>query len=196
MIGLSGKQLALHVKAFLEIVQPLSVRYGYPRGVKTGEAFVTYQDIGSEMRRGIGNHIIGEWRSYIVTVQTKTAEQNLYYSDMIKYGTEASNFVVLSESMRKDATVDAGWINTIVLRVFNGLELEQVVFTAAEVREVLQAIADHYIFVTSIYAKTVAESFYDTMVVPELEDRPYSLQELLTLKQQYLDKLILNTKLF
>lgn len=196
MIGLSGKQLALRVKSFLEIVQPLSVKYGYPRGVTRGESFVTYQDMGSELIRGIGNHIIGEWKSYIITVQTKTAEQNLLYSGLIKYGTEGSNFLFLSESLRKDTTVEAGWINTIMLRVFNSVDAEQQVFTADEVRAILQAIADHYIFVTSIYAPTVSASFYDSMVVPELEDKNYSLEEVLSLKQQYMDKLLLTTTEF
>ncbi len=196
MIGLSGKQLALRVKSFLEIVQPLSVKYGYPRGVTKGTSFVTYQDMGSELRTGIGNRIIGEWKSYIVTVQTKTAEQNLLYSGLIKYGTEGSNFMVVSENLRKDTTVEAGWINTIVLRVFNSVDYEQQVFTADEVRAILQSIADHYVFVTSIYAPTVSESFYDSMVVPELEDRNYSLTELLSMKQQYMDKLLLTTTEF
>ena len=70
----TGKALSMRVRDFLQIVQPLKVLYGYPRGVRSGEVFVTYQDIGSEIRRGVGNHLISEWHSYVVTVQTKTAE--------------------------------------------------------------------------------------------------------------------------
>lgn len=195
MTILSGKAMAMQMLQFLELVQPLDVRYGYPRGIKSGEAFITYQDIGSELVKGIGNAIIGEWKSYIVTVQTKTAEQNMYYSDFIKYGTQLAEVVFVSESPRKDVTVQDGWINTIVLRVFNGSSREQQVFTAEEVRKVLQAIADHYLFVTSIYAADPQQSFYDSYTVV-VEERYYSLTEVIALKQQYLDKLVLNTTQF
>lgn len=196
MSTISGKGMALKMKQFLELVQPLNVLYGYPRGVKSGESFITYQDTGTEIIRGIGNSIIGEWHTYFVTVQTKTAEQNMYYSDFVKYGTQLAEVQFVSENSRKDVLVEAGWINTIVLRIFNGSAREQKVFTPEEVRKVLQEIADHYLFVTSIYAADPEQSFYDSYTVPELEDRYYSLEEVLELKQEYLDKLVLNTTQF
>lgn len=192
---ISGKGMALRMKQFLELVQPLDVLYGYPRGIKAGEAFITYQDTGTELIRGIGNSIIGEWRTYFITVQTKTAEQNMYYSDFIKYGTQLAEVQFVSDNSRKDVTVEAGWINTIVLRIFNGSARSQLVFTSEEVRRLLQEIADHYLFVTSLYGRTPEESFYDSYTV-RVEDRYYSLDEVLRLKQQYLDKLILNTTQF
>jgi hypothetical protein len=192
---ISGKGMALKMKQFLELVQPLDVLYGYPRGVKSGEAFITYQDTGTELIRGIGNSIIGEWRTYFITVQTKTAEQNMYYSDFIKYGTQLAEVQFVSDNSRKDVTVEAGWINTIVLRIFNGSARSQLVFTSEEVRRLLQEIADHYLFVTSLYGRTPEESFYDSYAV-QVEDRYYSLEEVLELKQEYLDKLVLNTTEF
>lgn len=194
--GLSGKQMSIRVKTFLELVQPLPVKYGYPRGVKKGESFVTYRETTSSYRRGVGNQLISETRTYLITVQTKTAEQNLLFSDFIKHGTEKSNVVFMSDDLRKDTMVEDGWINSIIVRVHNGMSLEQQVFDANQVKNILQEIADRYIFVTSIYSSDLSTSFIDHMVVPDLEDRNYSLAEVLALKRQYLDKLLLTTTRF
>ena len=190
-MNLTGKDLSMRVKDFLQIVQPLPVKYGYARGVKRGQSFVTYQDMSSTLRVGIGGTLISERKTFTVTVQTKTAEQNLMYSGLIKRGTESSFIAFVSDDLRKDTTVQDGWINTIILSAYNGLEVEQQVFTPDQVRNLLQEIADRYIFVTSMYSETVASSFIDRYIVPQLEDKNYSRAEVLALKQQYLDKLLL-----
>ena len=195
-MNLTGKDLSMRVKDFLQIVQPLPVKYGYTRGVKRGQSFVTYQDMSSTLRVGIGGTLISERKTFTVTVQTKTAEQNLMYSGLIKRGTESSFIAFVSDDLRKDTTVQDGWINTIILSAYNGLEVEQQVFTPDQVRNLLQEIANRYIFVTSIYSETVASSFIDRYIVPQLEDKNYSRAEVLALKQQYLDKLLLATTEF
>lgn len=196
MINNSGKKLALKMKRFLELVQPLPVKHGYPRGIKSGEAFVSYQEMSTTPTIGIGNRIISETRLYTITVQTKTAEQNLLYTDLIKYGTQETDVMLASTDLRKDPLVQDGWINTIIVRVYNGFSLEQVVFTVEEVRNILQEIADRYLFVTSIYGIDIEDSFIDRMVVSDLEDKDYSYEELVALKKQYLDKLIFTTTEF
>ncbi len=187
-------EVASSVKNFLELVQPNPVKYGYPLGVKREKSFVTYQLMNTVPTFGIGNRIISEKQTYIVTVQTKTALQNMIYSDLIRHGTHKKNIQFVSDSLRKDTTVEAGWINTIILSVYVGLDIET--YTADEVRAMLQEIADMYIFVTNRYAKTISESFIDHYTVPPLEDRDYNKSEVITLKQEYLDKIILNTTEF
>ena len=118
------------------------------------------------------------------------------YSGLIKRGTESSFIAFVSDDLRKDTTAQDGWINTIILSAYNGLEVEQQVFTPDQVRNLLQEIADRYIFVTSMYSETVASSFIDRYIVPQLEDKNYSRAEVLALKQQYLDKLLLATTEF
>ena len=187
-------EVASSVKNFLELVQPNPVKYGYPLGVKREKSFVTYQLMNTVPTFGIGNRIISEKQTYIVTVQTKTALQNMIYSDLIRHGTHKKNIQFVSDSLRKDTTVEVGWINTIILSVYVGLDIET--YTAEEVRAMLQEIADMYIFVTNRYAKNISESFIDHYTVPPLEDRDYNKSEVITLKQEYLDKIILNTTEF
>lgn len=182
------------VKAFLQTVQPLEVSYGYGRGIKRGRSFVTYQDAGNQtVRIGIGNTLISERGMYIITVQTKTAQENMFYSDLIKLGTEGSEIEFISESPRKDTTVKSGWINTIIVYVYNNLHANKVVYTAEEVRAMMQSIADLYIFVTSIYRQDASQSFLDKLTVPELEDRLYTYEEFLEYKVEYLDRLLYTT---
>ena len=187
-------EVASSVKNFLELVQPNPVKYGYPLGVKREKSFVTYQLMNTVPTFGIGNRIISEKQTYIVTVQTKTALQNMIYSDLIRHGTHKKNIQFVSDSLRKDTTVEVGWINTIILSVYVGLDIET--YTAEEVRAMLQEIADMYIFVTNRYAKNISESFIDHYTVPPLEDKDYNKSEVIRLKQEYLDKLILNTTEF
>lgn len=183
--------VASSVKSFLEMVQPNPVKYGYSRGVKRDKSFVTYQLSGTQLKAGISNDLISERQTYIVTVQTKTALQNMIYSDLIRRGTHKNKISFVSDNLRKDTTVEAGWINTIILSVYVGLDIET--YTAEEVRAMLQEIADLYIFVTSRYSKTISESFIDHYTVPPLEDRDYNQSEVITLKQEYYDKVLLNT---
>lgn len=194
LMNLDGKSVALMMKSFLEMVQPLEIVYGYPRGVKKGNAFISYRMMGTSSQNvGIGNHLIAETKTFVVTVQTKTAEQNLLYSGFITHGVEGSPVRFVSEDVRRDVTVEDGWINTIILSVFNGLDVQQKVYPKEEVRNILQEIADKYIFVTSMYATTLRDSFIDRFTVPELEKEVYSYEEVLALKQQYIDRLLLNT---
>lgn len=179
------------VKRFLETVQPLRPKYGYSRGVKAAEAFVTYQEMGSaNVRIGIGNQLVSEKTAFVITVQTKTAKENMLYSELIRLGTQESEIEYVSDSLRPDTLVADSWINTIIVNVYNNIHSRKVVYTADEVRQELQIIADRYIFVTSIYRETLAASFIDTLVVPELEDKLYSYEEFLALKQRYFDKLL------
>ena len=185
--------VATSMKSFLEIVQPLPVKYGYSRGIRTEEAYVTYRQTGSTFSKAIGNSIVSERVTYVITVQTKTAEQNMLYSQCIKWGTEGSDVEFISDDVRPDVTVKDRWINTIILRMYTVVKVQRQAFTAEEVRQELQAIADRYIFCTSIYDATLAQSFIDRLVIPALEDREYSYQEVMSLKRLYLDKLILET---
>lgn len=192
----TGIQVSKSVKAFLELAQPLPVKYGYSRGVKKSSSFVTYRDAGTTPTRSIGGRIISERRTYMVTVQTKTAEANLYYSMMIKYASEGTFVEFMSDDLRKDVTVESGWINTIILSVYNVVEQASNVYTAEEVRFILQDVADNYLFVTSVYGLTLADSVIDEMVVPELPQPVYTYDEMLALKRDYLDKLVLLTTEF
>lgn len=186
-----SKDIALSVKTFLQLVQPNPVKYGYAQGVKREKSFVTYQLMNTSLSVAIGNHIFGERQTYIVTVQTKTALQNMIYSDMIRYGTNKNKVEFVSDNLRKDPSVEAGYINSIIVRVYNGLDIQM--YTAQEVRALLQEIADLYIFVTNRYDSTISASFIDHYEVPELEERYYTQSEVLQMKQEYLDRLILNT---
>ena len=189
MSDLSSKAVFEKVKSFLELVQPLSVKYGYQRGVSSGASFITYYNMGTTLKQGLGNSLISETKTFVVTIQTKTMEQNMLYRDLIVRGTEKTEFSVVSEDLRKDVTVDAGWINTIVLRIYNSLSPEQVAYTAEQVRAILQEIADRYILLTNIYKP--GADIIDRFIVPPLEDRLYDLAEVIALKQEYLDKLLL-----
>ena len=117
----------------------------------------------------------------------------MFYSDLIKLGTEGSEIEFISESPRKDTTVKSGWINTIIVYVYNNLHARKVVYTAEEVRAMMQSIADLYIFVTSIYRRDASQSFLDRLTVPELEDRLYTYEEFLEYKVEYLDRLLYTT---
>lgn len=193
MATMTGKQATMTMKGYLELVQPLKVKYAYPKEVAVKESALTFQDMSSSVRVGIGNQLISERRTYLVYIQTKTMEQNLFYSDCIKLGTHNTPIEWVSDSLRKDALAGSGWINTIVLRLFNSLEIGQVVYTEAEVRAMLQEIADNYIFLTSQYGFTLEDSFIDNLVVPKLEKDLYTYAEMIALKQEYMDKLILST---
>lgn len=193
MISKTALQMASSMKRFLEIVQPLPVKYGYSRGIKKGDVIVTYYQAGSMLTKGIGNQIISERQTYLVTVQTKTAEQCILYSQMIRRGTERSNVEFVSDSIRKDTTVADGWINSMIMYMYTGVEAQQLVYTAEQVRQALQEIADMYIFITSQYDETLSKSFIDKLIIPGLEDREYSYSEFISLKQKYLDKLLLTT---
>ena len=189
-------EMATSVKQFLELVQPLPVKYGYSRGARTGEIVLTYYQVGTTLTKAIGNQIVSERQTYLITVQTKTAEQCLLYSQLIRRGTNKSNFEFVSDNTRRDSTVENGWINSIIIYVYTDVQAPQYLFTAEEVREELQLIADNYIFVTNIYNTAVANSFIDKLKIPKLQDRSYTLTEFIELKQKYLDKLLLTTIVF
>jgi len=185
-------QKSMLVKQFLEMVQPLAVKYGYVRGITRETNFITYQDLGIDnIRTGIGNTLISDTTTFVITVQTMTAEQNMFFSEMIKLGTQGTEIQLISEGLREDTTVQSGYINTLIVNVFNTLEAHKTIYTASEVRDILQKVADNYIFITSIYRWTLAQSFIDKLIVPELEDRLYSYEEMLAMKQEYLDRLLL-----
>lgn len=179
------------VRSFLELAQPLDVKYGYIRGVARENNYVTYRNVSSSIRRGIGNQYISERVNYVITVQTKTAEQNLIYSAMIKHATSETNVLFISEDLRRDTLVENGWINTIIVNVFNSADAIRLVYTKEEATALLQAIADRYVMVTSLYKEPFSESVIDKLIVPELEDRFYPLEEVQSLKQEYLDRFIL-----
>lgn len=192
----SAVEMATSVKQFLEVVQPLPVKYGYSRGARTSEVVLSYYQAGTTLTKAIGNQIVSERQTYLVTIQTKTAEQCLLYSQLIRRGTNKSNFEYISDSIRRDTTVENGWINSIIIYTYTSVDAGQYLFSAEEVREELQAIADNYIFATSQYNTTVANSFIDKMKIPKLQNRTYTLQEFIELKQKYLDKLLLTTLVF
>lgn len=196
MINKTGIQMAQNMKQFLQIVQPLPVKYGYSRGIKRSDLVVTYYQTSSIVTRGIGNHILSERETYLITVQAKTAEQCILFSQLIRRGTDGSYFEFVSDNIRKDTTVADGWINSIIVYAYVGLTVEQVAYTAEQVRQELQEIADNYIFVTSRYDETLSASFIDKLVIPPLEERTYSYAEFIALKNKYLDKLLLATMEF
>lgn len=181
------------MRRFLELAQPLEVKYGYIRGVAKENSFITFRNVSSSIRRGIGNQYISERITYVITVQTKTAEQNLIYSAMIKYATSETNVIFISEDLRRDTLVENGWINTIIVNVFNSPDIVKLFYTKEEATNLLQDIADRYLMVTSLYKDPFSESVIDKFTVPELEDRTYALWEVQKLKQEYLDRLILTT---
>lgn len=179
------------VRSFLELAQPLDVKYGYIRGVAKENSYITFRNVATSIRRGIGNQFISERVNYVITVQTKTAEQNLIYSAMIKYATSETNVLFVSEDLRRDTLVENGWINTIIVNVFNSADTMKLHYTKAETTALLQAIADRYVMITSLYKDPFSESVIDKFTVPELEDRLYPLWEVQQLKQEYLDRLVL-----
>ena len=179
------------MRSFLELAQPLDVKYGYIRGVAKENSYITFRNTSTSIRRGIGNQYISERVNYVITVQTKTAEQNLIYSAMIKYATSETNVLFISEDLRRDTLVENGWINTIIVSVFNSADLARLFYTKEEATALLQAIADRYVMVTSLYKDPFSESVIDKFTVPELEDRSYPLWEVQKLKQEYLDRLVL-----
>ncbi len=179
------------MRSFLELAQPLDVKYGYIRGVAKENSYITYRNVSSSIRRGIGNQYISERVNYVITVQTKTAEQNLIYSAMIKYATSETNVLFISEDLRRDTLVENGWINTIIVNVFNNEDVVKLIYKKADATALLQAIADRYVMITSLYKDPFSESDIDKFTIPELEDRFYSLSEVQSLKQEYLDRFIL-----
>ena len=179
------------VRNFLELAQPLQVKYGYIRGVAKENSYITYRNVSSSIRTGIGNQFISERVNYVVTVQTRTAEQNLIYSAMIKYATSETNVLFVSDDLRRDTLVENGWINTIILNVFNSVDAVKLIYTRQEVTKILQTIADRYVLITSLYKDPFSESIIDKLIIPELEDRLYPLEEVQSLKREYLDRFIL-----
>ena len=179
------------MRSFLELAQPLDVKYGYIRGVAKENSYITFRNVSTNIRRGIGNQYISERVNYVITVQTKTAEQNLIYSAMIKYATSETNVLFVSEDLRRDTLVENGWINTIIVNVFNSADVVRLIYTKEEATELLQAIADRYVMITSLYKDPISESVIDKFTVPELEHSIYSLSEVQQLKQEYLDRLVL-----
>lgn len=179
------------VKSFLEMAQPLEVKYGYIRGIATENSYVTYRNVTSDIRRGIGNQYISERVSFVVTVQTRTAEQNLIYSTMIKYAAAETAILFVSEDLRKDPLVENGWINTIILNAFISGLLTEGVYTKEEVFELLSRVAERYVMITSLYKDPESESIIDKFVIPTLEDRDYTLSEILQMKAEYLDRFVL-----
>jgi len=179
------------MRSFLELAQPLEVKYGYIRGVAKENSYVTFRNVSSNIRRGIGNQYISERVTYVITVQTKTAEQNLIYSAMIKYATSETNVLFVSEDLRRDTLVENGWINTIIVNVFHSADVVKLIYTKAEATALLQAIADRYVMITSLYKDPFSESVIDKFTIPELEDRFYPLWEVQQLKREYLDRLVL-----
>lgn len=192
MTSYTGIQLSRRFKEWIELIQPLPVKYGYPRGIKHGDDFITYRDIGSTPDLAVGTGIMSERRTFLVTVQTKTAEDNLLYSSIVKFATRGSYVTLISEDMRKDVTVEDGWINSIMVSVFNAIDpgAVQPDYTAEEVRAILQDVADNYMSSTSTYRQTDGDSALDSFVVPELPKPIYTYDEMLELKQEYLDRLI------
>ena len=54
----------------------------------------------------------------------------------------------------------------------------------------LQAIADRYVMITSLYKDPFSESVIDKFTIPELKT-DYPLWEVQQLKREYLDRLVL-----
>lgn len=190
---LSTKQVFEEVKNFLELVQPLKVTYGYPRGVKRGTSFITYQHTSSTPTTGIGNSLIAERLSFLVTIQTKSMEQCLLYKDMVILATDRTPFKVLSQNTREDVTVEAGWICTIILVFYNNLTTPKGLYTREEFREILQQIADRYIYLTTQYKIDGNVLDPNSLVIPDLKKKNYSLYEMLKIKKRLFDKLLLET---
>lgn len=193
MINASPLLMAKTIKNFLEVATPVPVKYGYPRGIAKDNALVTYQQSNTTTSRGIGNRVVGERITYVITVQTKTATDCLLYSTMIRRATSLTNVEFVSDSIRKDVTVKDGWINTIIVYLYTGVDITQQTYTGDEVKRALQMIADRYIFVTSMYDETLAQSFIDKFTVPELPKSTYTYDEFLSLKREYIDRLIYST---
>lgn len=185
---------SIFIKRFLQLAQSLPVTYGYTRGIREEANFITYQEMGTpSINVGIGNQLISERTTYVITVQTETAKKCMFYTELIKIATESSEIQFVSDSVRPDVTVKNRWINTIYVQLYNGLVASKSIFTEPEVRSELQKIANRYIYVTSIYLDTVANSFIDKFVVPQLEDKLYTYEELMELKQEYIDRLLYTT---
>lgn len=179
------------MRNFLNLAQPLEVKYGYSRGVVSKLSHITYRNVSSDIRKGIGNQLISERAMFMITVQTRTVEQNLIYSSMIKYGTAGSVVSFISEDLRKDVTVENGWINTIILSMYNAATDSAGAFTAKEVESILQEIANNYVLVTSLYKDPFDTSIIDKFKVPEIEDRLYTFEELYEMKKVFYDQFIL-----
>lgn len=146
----------------------MPVKYGYNRGVKEGEGFVTYRDMATQLTVGIGGGYIAERKTYVITVQTKTAEKNLEISRLIIEGTIKSNVIFVSDDFRIDTTVEAGWINTIIVWVFTSTKIEPVWVTY---NELMSRIAiGNLIMRENVYGETLEES---VIYVPEYEVRTY-----------------------
>ena len=160
------------VKNFLELVQPLPVKYGYSRGIQEGEGFVSYRDMATQMIVGVGGNKIGERKTFAITVQTKTAEKNLEISRLIIEGTIKSNVIFISDDFRIDTTVEAGWINTIIVWVFTSTKIEPVWVTYDELMS--RIAINNLIMRENVYGETLEES---VIYVPEYEVRTYYITE-------------------
>lgn len=175
------------VKNFLELVQPLPVKYGYSRGIQEGEGFVSYRDMATQMIVGVGGNKIGERKTFAITVQTKTAEKNLEISSLITNGTIKSDVVFVSDDFRVDTTVEAGWINTIIVWVFTSTKIEPIWVTYSELMS--RIAINSLIMRENVYGETLSDSI---IYSPEFEKRAYHIDEadalLSQIEQAYLPR--------
>lgn len=163
----------LKVKHFLEVVQPLPVKYGYHRGVVAdAEGFVAYRAMASSQRMSVGGSRIAARTTFVITVQTKTAEKNLEISQMIKDGTVGSEISFVSDDLRPDMTVEAGWINTIIVSVFEGQATPVQWIQFYELLEQIDLTG--VIMDDNIYDKTLETS---TIIEPHIENKTYHINE-------------------
>lgn len=191
MISSIGIRISKQVKSFLELAQPLPVKYGYQRGVRQGDGFVTYRDIGSTIESAVGGRLISERRSYMITVQTKTAEQNLLYSYMIKLASDGSYVTIVSEDLRKDLTVEDGWINSLVVTVYNATLSDEIVLSAQDAGDLLQEAIRIYMLATKMFASASQAEAASRLAVPELNKQQYTYAEVIKMKHEAIDALVI-----
>lgn len=133
---------------------------------------MTYRDMATQLTVGIGGGKIAERKTYAITVQTKTAEKNLEISRLIIEGTIKSNVIFVSDDFRIDTTVEAGWINTIIVWVFASTKIEPIWVTYSELMS--RIAIDNLIMRENVYGETLEES---VIYVPEYEVRTYHITE-------------------
>ncbi len=183
-------QSSRKVKEFLEFAQPLPVLYAHAQNTPKVEEWIVYQSMGApEINMGIGNFFISERIMFLITIKTKTALRNMLVTDLIKVSTQGTDLRFISDNPRKG---QQGFLNGVIISVFNSLADTAREYTEQNVREWLQKIADNYIFVTSRYGWTIGKSFIDALTIPKQKKDAYTYNELLKLKQKHLDKLLLN----
>lgn len=192
MINVAIVDIVRYMRQFLELLQPLPVRFGYVRSIVKDESFVTFHNTNTNPRIGIGNKIVSETTTFVITVQTKTAEQNLIYSSILRYATSGSNITFVMDDFRRDVTVENGWINTIIVTVSNrvGIDWNDLKLPAEDARTMLQEIANRYVLVTSLYKHPFEASIIERFIVPELEKEFYTYPEIMELKKIYDEQLL------